>query len=99
MKLYAVGTTLTNLIGYCKDAVNKVYRRVTGKGHGTFKMLRTVDVPSIVVVSWVGNKSVHVLVAETTDAQALVRATTVVMRLKPFLAQLSPATTIVSWMV
>jgi Transposase IS4/Dual oxidase maturation factor len=61
MKMYAVGTIMINRLGYCKDVINKAKRRTTKDIRGSFKMARSVDVPSMIALSWMDNKPVHFL--------------------------------------
>jgi hypothetical protein len=72
MGMYAVGTIMTNKIGYCKPVVN----RNTGKDlepRGSFRYATAVDVPSMIALSWVDKKPVHFLATGATCAHSSVR--------------------------
>ena len=61
MRIYAVGTVMTNRLGYCKEVINKQKKRKATDVRGSFKMARCIDIPSVLAVSWMDNKPVHFL--------------------------------------
>ncbi len=72
MRVYAVGTIMTNRLGYCKDVVNKQKTRRATDERGSFKMARSVDVPSMIALSWLDNKPVHFLSTGAVGASSTV---------------------------
>jgi hypothetical protein len=62
MRVYAIGTIMTNRLGYCKGVICREKRRnKNSQPRGTFKMARSLDVPSMVALCWLDNKPVHFL--------------------------------------
>jgi len=72
MRFYAVGTIMTNRVGYCKDVINKKKKRRASDQRGSFKMARSVDVPSMIALSWLDNKPVHFLSTGATGCRSSV---------------------------
>jgi hypothetical protein len=75
MKLYGVGTIMTNRVGYCKDVVNKSKTRGTAV-RGSFKLARAVDIPCMAALSWIDNKPVHFLSTGAACSQSTVNRRT-----------------------
>lgn len=61
MKVYAVGTVMTNRVGFCPAVVDKSSARACTGRRGQFKASRAVEVPSLAAVSWIDKKPVHFL--------------------------------------
>lgn len=93
--MYAVGTIMTNHIGYCKDVINKAKRRTNTEQRGTFKMSRAVDEPSMIAVSWVDNNPSTFWLQEPLEPKFRYSAASVVVTSSPSCVPLLSATTIV----
>ena len=72
MRVYAVGTVMTNRLGYCKELINKQKTRKATDVRGSFKMARCIDIPSVLAVSWMDNKPVHFLSSGASGCKASV---------------------------
>lgn len=59
MKVYTVGTTMINRLGYCHEVIDKSGRRAASRHHGEFKMAHAMDVPSMMALSWTDSTPVH----------------------------------------
>ena len=72
LRMYCVGTVMTNRLGYCKDVVNKQKTRRASDVRGSFKMARLLDVPGMLAVCWLDNKPVHFLSTGATGCESSV---------------------------
>ncbi len=61
MQIYAIGTVMTNRIGYDKGVIDKRKKRPKDVPRGGFKVSRSIDMPLCMAVSWMDAKPVHFL--------------------------------------
>ncbi|POM69800.1 Hypothetical protein PHPALM_13889 [Phytophthora palmivora] len=61
MGFYCVGTIMTNRLGYCKGAIEKMKSRPATIARGSFKVSRSKLVPNMTAVSWWDARPVHFL--------------------------------------
>ena len=72
LRVYAVGTIMTNRLGYCKEVIDKNKKRRATDVRGSFKMSRCLDIPTVLAISWLDNKPVHFLSSGATGCKSSV---------------------------